>query len=267
MADASTETLSLDVMLGKGDGTFTSPVVYASPTPSDVFTADFNGDGIVDVLMGSSIFLGKDDGTFQTAIALTAGCVAQSVGDVNGDDKADLVGSAPHQTNSGSQSYELDVCLSNGDGTFTALLPVGGFDKFITFPFIADINDDGKADLVELGGISGGFSVLLGNGDGTFPTVALDDFGIPVTPFQIEDFTGDGHPDALVYVSQPSGQSGLITLINASGALTPDFAISASPVSPTATAAGLLSVSGIDGDGDGGADGDLHAFVRGGRRI
>jgi hypothetical protein len=233
----------LEVFLGKGDGTFGSPVVYPSPTPSDIFTADFNGDGIVDVLMGGSIFLGKGDGTFQAAIALTAGCVAQSIGDVNGDGKADLVGSAPHQTNSGSQSYELDVCLSNGDGTFTALLPVGGFDKFITFPFIADINGDGKADLVELGGISGGFGVLVGNGDGTFPTEALNDFGIPVSPVQIADFTGDGRPDALVYVSSPSGQMGLITLINASGALTPDFAISAAAVSPESIVAGATATT------------------------
>ena len=232
----------LEVFLAKGDGTFGSPVVYLSSSPSDVYTADFNGDGIVDVLMGSSVFLGKGDGTFQTAIALTAGCVAQSVGDVNGDGKADLVGSAPHQTPTGSQSYELDVCLSNGDGTFKALPPVGGFPKFIGFPFIADINGDGKADLLELGGIGGGFGLLLGNGDGTFAMGGIGFTGF-ITPFQIKDVNGDGRPDLLLFVHNAPNDVGLITLINVSGPITADFAISASPVSPESIVAGATATA------------------------
>jgi hypothetical protein len=231
----------LEVFLGKGDGTFTPPVVYAA-SPGRVFTADFNGDGIVDVLMVPSIFLGKGDGTFQTAIALTAGCAADAVGDVNGDGKTDLVGAAPHQTPTGTQSYELDVCLSKGDGTFTALPPVGGFDKFVGFPLIVDINGDGKADLLERGGIGGGFGFLLGNGDGTFAGGGVGFTGL-ITLFQIKDVTGDGRPDVLLFVHNPPNDVGLITLINVSGPAVPDFAISASPVSPESIVAGATATT------------------------
>jgi FG-GAP-like repeat/FG-GAP repeat len=232
----------LEVFLGKGDGTFGSPVVYPSSSSSAVFAAEFNGDGIVDVLMGS-IFLGKGDGTFQTATALTAGCAFQSVGDVNGDGKADLVGAAPHQTQSGVQSWELDVCLSNGDGTFTALPAVGGFPKFIQFPFIADINGDGKPDLLELGGMGGGFGFLLGNGDGTFAALGGVGFTGSITPFQVQDVTGDGRPDVLLFVNNPPNDVGLITLINVSGPTIPDFAISAAPVSPESIVAGATAAT------------------------
>jgi hypothetical protein len=233
----------LEVFLGKGDGTFGSPIVYLSSSPSGVYTADFNGDGIVDVLMGTSVFLGKGDGTFQTAIALTAGCALQAVGDVNGDGKADLVGAAPHQTPSGVQSYELDVCLSNGDGTFTALPSVGGFDKFVGFSLIADLNGDGKPDLVELGGIGGGFGFLSGNGDGTFAALGGIGFTGLITPFQIKDVTGDGRPDFLLFVHNPPNEIGLITLINVGGPAVPDFAISVAPVSPENIAAGATATT------------------------
>ena len=234
----------LEVFLGKGDGTFGSPVVYPSSSSSGVFTADFNGDGIVDVLMGSSIFLGKGDGTFQAAIALSAGCVAETVGDVNGDGKADLIGAGPHPTPSGVQSWELDVCLSNGDGTFTALTPVGGFPKFTGFLFIVDINGDGKADLLELDAMGAGFRFLLGNGDGTFPTpVGAGGFPGPITPFQVQDVTGDGRQDLLLFVNNPPNDVGLITLINVSGPAVPDFAISAAPLSPESIVAGATATT------------------------
>ncbi len=241
----------LEVFLGKGDGTFGSPVVYPLSSPGGVFTADFNGDGIPDVVAGGTVLLsggfvllGKGDGTFQPPIALTAGCVAETVGDVNGDGKADLVGAAPHQTQSGVQSYELDVCLSNGDGTFTALPPVGGFPKFSGFPFIVDINGDGKADLLELQGMGAGFGFLLGNGDGTFPTPAGGaGFPGPITPFQVRDVTGDGRPDVLLFVNNPPNEIGLITLINVSGPVASDFSIFAVQPSPETVVAGSTATT------------------------
>ncbi len=84
-----------------------------------------------------------------------------------------------------------------------------------------------------------GLAFLLGNGDGTFPTPAGGaGFTGPITPFQVQDVTGDGRLDLLLFVHNPPDDVGLITLVNVSGPVAPDFAISASPVSPGSIVAG-----------------------------
>jgi hypothetical protein len=230
----------VEVFIGKGDGTFTSPVVYTVPSPSagSVVTADFTGKKIVDILVDGTVLLGKGDGTFQSPIPIS-GC-GSTPGDVNGDGKADLIGSAAHQTPTGVQSWELDVCLSNGDGTFIALPAVGGFPKFVGFLVAGDMNGDGKTDLLQVAGeLVESVTVLLGNGDGTFPS-SVNAPAISSSPFVVSDLTGDGRPDLLFGLFSPAG---LVTLINTGGPPIPDFLISASPLSPDDVLAGSTSTS------------------------
>jgi hypothetical protein len=58
------------ILLGNGDGTFRSPKVYKTGgEPLSVASADFNGDGKPDVVVGAAnvwFMLGNGDGTFQT---------------------------------------------------------------------------------------------------------------------------------------------------------------------------------------------------------
>jgi hypothetical protein len=77
---------SLSVMLGNGNGTFQAPVGYPSAIASSVTTADFNGDGNLDVATTGQNFadppnypsfvttlLGNGDGTLQTAVVYPTG--------------------------------------------------------------------------------------------------------------------------------------------------------------------------------------------------
>jgi hypothetical protein len=88
------------VLLGNGDGTFEQPVVYDITTPLGVATADFNGDGILDMVASSpgvnkgftGVFLGNGDGTFKNAKLYPTGQFpwGVAVADFNGDHMADL---------------------------------------------------------------------------------------------------------------------------------------------------------------------------------
>ena len=90
----------------------------------------------------------------------------------------------------------MAIFLGNGDGTVQNevdyQIPWGGYHAAV-----ADLNGDGKLDI-----LISGFSVLLGNGDGTF-TVGTsfdlqDDWNSPI---QIADMNGDGKVDLVTVTS------------------------------------------------------------------
>jgi hypothetical protein len=75
-------TNTVSVFLGKKDGTFRPLTAFstgAATAPSAIATADFNGDGKVDlavVLNGANtveIFTGKGDGTFNSGVSFAVG--------------------------------------------------------------------------------------------------------------------------------------------------------------------------------------------------
>jgi len=82
---------------------------------------------------------------------------------VNGDGKPDIIAT------SGQFGNVVDVLLGNGDGTFQPVQTFAAGSGPISLA-VADLNDDGKLDLVVADdGSNGGYvSVLLGNGNGTF---------------------------------------------------------------------------------------------------
>src|ERR1700738_2329328 len=89
--------------------------------------------------------------------------------DLNGDGKPDLV------------FLDGTVLLGKGDGTFTVGKPwqISGTSTASQFA-IADFNGDGKPDLLIAGPLNA-FSVLLGNGDGTFQTPVTTNIASPAT--------------------------------------------------------------------------------------
>ena len=149
---------SVAVLLGKGDGTFAKPVLYhAGKVPHSVVLGDFNGDGNLDVAVGSQskqihVLLGNGDGTFGASIASAGGSNVIAAADFNGDGKLDLV----------TARGDVSVLLGNGDGTFQRPVdfPVRGFPTNLT---VADFNHDGKPDIatIETVHFSSFISILL----------------------------------------------------------------------------------------------------------
>jgi hypothetical protein len=196
---------TLTVLLGNGNGTFQSGVLYSacnnspSCTPLSLAVGDFNNGGHPDVAIadnagGIDILLNNGNGTFQAPVYYAApiggfpdGEAGLATADLRGDGKLDVVLTG----NSGAWVY-----LGNGDGTFQA--PVN-----YPFPYgdtlaIADVNGDGKPDLVVPDFYNNSVWILLGNGDGTFqPAVAYATDWFPESVV-VADFNGDGKPDFVV---------------------------------------------------------------------
>ncbi len=92
----------IDVLLGKGDGTFQSPVFYTTPLelntePISLVVADFNSDGHQDLLIGNGdtawLLMGKGDGTLELGKMLTCpnGIITGGAADFNADGLVDAV--------------------------------------------------------------------------------------------------------------------------------------------------------------------------------
>lgn len=201
----------VQILLGNGDGTFRAgaSVILNNVSPTGVVAGDFNKDGKVDLAVSGgsdssgafvALLLGKGDGTFQSELDYsTSGSYSVISGDFNGDGDLDL---AVGNGYSGGGGDEISILLGNGDGTFKPYIavpvPGDGDDRLAA----ADLNHDKKLDLVVASfyNSSGGISVLIGNGDGTFaPAVSYPaPIGSATNAAAIGDFNGDGVPDVSV---------------------------------------------------------------------
>jgi hypothetical protein len=220
---------SIGVLLGNGDGTFQPERTYDSGglCANHLLVADVNGDGKPDVVVANecgsdqsycnygidsviAVLRGNGDGSFQAPQTYDSGGVAQTsitVADVNGDGKLDLLVANSGSHESGVSTSNAAVLLGNGDGTFQTAEIFETYPQGLTSLAVADLNDDGKPDVVEttcffsttcLGGI-GAVLVQLGNGDGTFqaPQVYRSGGYLP-TMVALADVNLDGKLDAVV---------------------------------------------------------------------
>jgi hypothetical protein len=202
-------------LLGNGDGTFQPPtsVALSGPVGANVVFADFKGDGLLDIADNDgttgelTVFLATSTTTYAPGVLVSTAdgnydAVANAVGDMTGDGKPEIV--SVNLTNS-----TITVYLNNGDGTFqtgtyfdVATAPNTGSVPFTgsTAVSVADVNGDGKADVVVTNDFTGDMTVLLSNGDGTVqtPSVGYATGGYPLTAAVVMDFNGDGLPDIVV---------------------------------------------------------------------
>ncbi len=169
------------------------------------------------------------------------------VADVNGDGKPDLV-VAVFCASSPCNNGGFNVLLGNGDGTFQTavgyLLPDGQLPIALA---IADVNGDGKPDLVMANWALDQALVLLGNGDGTFqPPVTYGVGGGAAYGVAVGDVNRDGKLDVIVTSSYGDTDAVGVLLGNGDGTFQAAVLYNAGPGS----CPDLVAIADVNGDGN-----------------
>ncbi len=197
LAVTNTGDGTVSVLLGNGDGTFLPAATYAVGNgPNYLTAADLTGSGTLDLVVANendntvSILMGNGDGTFGSAITLAdpgSGPVAVAVGNVTGGPTPDLVVANSNSNTvtvfpgtgldaNGLPTYGTPVSYATGVSPIDVKL--GKFRSSDSNPLL-DIATANSGDNT--------VSILLNNGDGTFPATPSASYS-----------TGGNYPQRLV---------------------------------------------------------------------
>jgi len=193
------------ILPNDGSGTFGPHNVIDEPPgpgfPTDLVSADFDGDGDVDLMTVTGylfghgparVLLNDGDGTSWTALSfdVEGDGIVDPPADFNGDGILDIA--FTRTVNPGG--YIL-VGMGNGDGTFGPLTSYN-VDRPGYPMTTSDIDHDGDIDLIVTSfGPYRTVNVLLGYGDGTFADpLSFPGVGAVSSPVAV-DLNGDTWPD------------------------------------------------------------------------
>ena len=249
IATFSGTSTPVSIYLGKGDGTFSSP--HTIPASSSDYIAklipvDLNHDSrtdLVEVLnplpAGApttiQLYISNGDGTFTKGETLngSTGSLANVsasdavTGDFDGDGKPDIA-IIYGQTISNSESVPtagvIQVWYGDGAGNLGSPYlfsdPSGYADST---PFAADINNDGRSDIIAVpsniksktSGLVQALSLFSGNANRTlsYKTLATSECaGLGAQNVTVADFNGDGLND-LAYDQSPCSTAGASEIV------------------------------------------------------
>lgn len=213
-------------LLSKGDGTFST---VASNVPFDPASngfdyvntqpalADFHHDGKLDAVYGALanvyVVRGNGDGSFASSgVTLpipptsgfpSLGAIGVAAGDFDGDGNEDFAvlvqygtGLSPYPSPLATAAW---VYYGNGNGTFSAPVLAGAFNRNYTNIAAGDLNRDGLADIVlkTNGSLGDGSAVGVVHSEPSraFGPEVNYTAGIGLSSLAITDLNGDGFPD------------------------------------------------------------------------
>jgi hypothetical protein len=241
---------------------FATNVEFATASaPESVAIGDLNADGKPDLVLSSSgkisVLLnttpnGATTPSFATHVDFAAtGPYTAVIADLNGDGKPDLAVASEYGP---AVSVLLNTTAAGATTpSFTGAVNFTTGSQPVSIA-IADLNGDGKPDLVAADSNATAVSVLLNttaNGATTPSFAAKVDFATDTAPTHVAaaDINSDGKPDLVVVDVDLSAQTSLVTVLlntTAPAAATPSFAAMVG----FPTRGGIRFAAGdLDGDG------------------
>jgi FG-GAP-like repeat len=281
---ANERSNDVTVLLGDGKGGFSQAKGSPFPAghdPNDIAVGDFNRDGKLDLAFANheekylTLLLGDGRGGFTPApnspfaVEVKPHTHGVAAGDLNGDGNLDLV------TDSWGTD-QVEVLFGDGRGAFTA---PGSFFAVGKHPYqrvrVADVNGDGRADVITTNLEGDNVTVLLGDGRGGLRPSAGSPFHCGDSPFNfaVGDVNADGRPD-LAIVNSPSstsdrrGRDGLTILLGDGAG---GFEMTAGSPLATGRIPNIAAAGDVNGDGTADVavsspDGDsVTVFLMGGK--
>ena len=214
--------------LQRSDGTYTGPPLpdFDDQFIAEMATADFDGDGDVDVAGIDwddhdtdliRIYRNNGSGTLADAGALpwgeelSLGTRGIEAGDLDGDGDQDLTWLIYSYS-----TQEVVIALNNGNGTFATPTSRRLATVYTEQMTLADVDGDGDLDQIlgnesdlNPGSPADDFNVAISrnNGDATFAAATIVTLAALTGPVAVEDFDGDGDVD-LVGGGQESTMGG-----------------------------------------------------------
>ena len=200
-------TNDIGLLLGSGDGSFASMIIFPTGDasyPRFVAVGDFNNDHRVDMIIvepgryGISVYLGQGNTSFVHTMTYSSGSssdpYAVAIGDFNSDSQLDIV-----VANAGTSN--VGILLGYGNGSFaSAVMYSTSYLSAPTCIAIADFNNDNRSDLAvtTFGGNS--VAILLGYGNGSFAAAKTYSTGAGSVPLYsgVADFNNDSIIDIAV---------------------------------------------------------------------
>lgn len=181
---------------GNGDGTFAAATPIVSPLPGTpgllVDAADYNGDGVIDLIVtnqvGIGILPGKGNLAYGPLVSYLSGPSGIESGNIA---FGNFAGTGYRDIAMGAEGGIVEL-LNNGDGAF-ASAPFYDLGNTVGAAAVADFNGDGNPDIAVT--VPAEYPrVLLGKGDGTFQlqTDQNTSYGTnnPAASLATADFTG-----------------------------------------------------------------------------
>ncbi|MBI3656246.1 MAG: VCBS repeat-containing protein [Acidobacteria bacterium] len=229
IATANFGTNSVSILLQTADGQFAGRSFAVGANPNAIVLGDFDGDQKLDIATANygsnnvTVLLGDGRGGVRATRTFSLPANAKpwqlAAADLNGDGKLDLV-----VVDSGID--KISVLL--GDGRWST---GGGFEPARDFSVqrsphalaIADINGDGKLDVVVANTLSNSITVLLGDGRWSTPGggfrqppshYTVGPGGAEPDAIVIRDFDGDAKLDVAV----ANFESNNVTVLKGNGA-------------------------------------------------